>query len=52
MTTLSLRASDVPNVPHIWFGFTRVGTVLGKVLDVFAEADLGAIAAHKRLSHR
>ena len=52
MTTLSLRASDVPNVPHIWSGFARVGTVLGKVLDVFAEADLGAIAAHKKLSHR
>ena len=52
MTTLSLRASDAPNVPHIWSGLARVGKVLGQVLDVFAEADLGATAAYKRLSHR
>ncbi len=52
MTTLSLRALDAPNVPHLWSGFARVGTVLGKVLDVFAEADLGAIAAHKKISYR
>jgi hypothetical protein len=52
MTSLSLRASDVPNVPHIWSSFARVGSVLGKVLDVFAEAELGANAAHKKLSLR
>jgi hypothetical protein len=42
MSTLPLR------VPHVWSGFARVGAVITTVLDIFAEAELRAIAAHKR----
>jgi len=42
MSTLSLRA------PHVWAGFARVGAAIVTVLDVFAEAELQAFAAHKR----
>jgi hypothetical protein len=52
MTMLPLHASDVPNAPHIWSGLARVGAVIVTVLDVFAEAELRAMAAHKRLSPR
>jgi hypothetical protein len=52
MTTLPLRASDLLNAPHIWSGFARVGAFIVTVLDVFAEAELRAMAAHRRLSPR
>ena len=42
MPTLSLRA------PRVLSGFARVGAVLAMVLDVFAEAEQHANAAHKR----
>jgi predicted RNA polymerase sigma factor len=42
MSTLPLRT------PHVWAGFARVGAVLAMVLDVFAEAEQHANAAHKR----
>ena len=45
MSTLSLRA---PHVPHVWHGFARVGAAIMTVLDVFAEAQLQASAAHKK----
>jgi len=52
MSTLPLHVQDVPTVPRVWSGFARVGAVIGTVLDVFAEAELRAMAAHKRLSFR
>ena len=52
MTTLPLRASDLPTAPHIWSGFARVGAFIVTMLDVFAEAELRAMAAHQRLSRR
>ena len=52
MSTLPLHVQDVPIVPRLWSGFARVGAVIGTVLDVFAEAELRALAAHKRLSFR
>lgn len=52
MTTLPLRAWDMPGAPHIWSGFARIGAIIVTVLDVFAEAELRAMAAHKRLSPR
>jgi hypothetical protein len=42
MSTLPLRT------PHVWAGFARVGAVIATVLDIFAEAELRAFAAHKR----
>ena len=42
MSTLPLRA------PHVWAGFARVGAALVTVLDIFAEAERRAFAAHKR----
>jgi hypothetical protein len=42
MPTLSLRA------PRVLSGFARVGAAIATVLDVFAEAQLQALAAHKR----
>jgi hypothetical protein len=51
MSTLSLRA---PHASHVWPGFARVwhgivyvGTVIATVIDVFAEAQMRATAAHK-----
>jgi hypothetical protein len=52
MTTLPLCASDLPNVPYVWPTLARVGAIFATVLDVFAEAELRANAAHKRLSVR
>lgn len=52
MSTLPLRTQDVPSVPNFWSGFARIGAAVVTVLDVFAEAELRAIAAHKRLSVR
>jgi hypothetical protein len=52
MTTLPLRASDLPNVPHVWPIFARVAAVLTTVVDVLAEAARQANAAHKRLAPR
>ena len=52
MTTLPLPASDLPNVPFVWPTFARVGAVLTTVVDVFAEAEQQANAAHKRLAIR
>jgi hypothetical protein len=45
MSTLPLRAA---NVPQPFTGFARVITALATVIDVFAEAQQQAIAAHKR----
>jgi hypothetical protein len=45
MSTLPLRA---PHVPQPLAGFTRVIAALATVIDVFAEAQQQAIAAHKR----
>jgi hypothetical protein len=42
MSTLPLRT------PHVWAGFAHVGAVISTVLDIFAEAELRAFAAHKR----
>ena len=50
MSTLPLRTHDLPHVPNFWSGFARVGAAIVTVLDVFAEAELRAMAAHKRLS--
>jgi hypothetical protein len=50
MTTLPLRTHDVESGPNIWSGFARVGALIVNVLDVFAEAQLRALAARKRLS--
>ena len=44
MPTLSLRA------PRVLSGFARVGAAFVTVLDVIAEAQLQALAAHKKLS--
>jgi hypothetical protein len=51
MSTLSLRA---PHASHVWPGFARiwqgivyVGGVIAAVIDVFAEAQMQASAAHK-----
>lgn len=52
MTTLPLRASDLPNVPHVWPSFARVAAVLTTVADVLAEAARQANAAHRRLAPR
>ena len=43
MPTLSLRT------PRVLSGIARVGAVIVTVLDVFAEAQLQALAAHKKL---
>ncbi len=45
MSTLLLHA---PHVSQVRLCFARVGAVLVTVLDVFAEAELRAFAAHKR----
>jgi hypothetical protein len=45
MSTLPLRA---PHVPQPFTGFTRVLAALATVIEVFAEAQQQAIAAHKR----
>lgn len=50
MSTLPLRTHDVLHVPQVWSGFARLGAAIVTVLDVFAEAELRAMAAHKRLS--
>ena len=50
MTTLPLRASDLPNVPHVWPALARVASALTTVADVLAEAEQQANAAHKRLA--
>ncbi len=52
MTTFPLRASDLPNVPYVWPTLARVAAVLTSAIDVFAEAEQQANAAHKRLSLR
>lgn len=52
MFTLPLRTHDVSSVPNFWSGFARVGAVFVTVLDVLAEAEQRAVAAHKRLSVR
>lgn len=51
MTTFPLRASDLPN-GHVWPALARVAAALTSVVDVFAEAELQANAAHKRLAAR
>ncbi len=47
MSTLPMQA---PSVPHIWplTGFGRVVAVLATALEVIAEAQQQARAAHKR----
>ena len=45
MATLSLQA---PHRLHVWPGFSRAAAMILTVLDVFAEAKLRAIAAHKQ----
>ena len=45
MSTLPLR---VPHVPQPLAGFARVISAIATVIDVFAEAQQQAIAAHKR----
>jgi hypothetical protein len=52
MTTLPLRASDLPNAPYVWPTVARVAAVLTAVADVFAEAGRQADAAHRRLAVR
>ena len=52
MTTLPLRASHMPTAPRIWCGLARFGAFIVTMLDVFAEAELRAMAAHQRLSRR
>ncbi len=47
MSTLLLHA---PHASQVRLGFARVGVAIVTVLDVFAEAQLRALAAHKRLS--
>ncbi len=47
MTTLPLRASDVPALPQLRLGFARVLAVFATALDVFAEAEQQAAAAQK-----
>ena len=47
MSTLQLHA---PHVSEVRLSFVRVGAAIVTVLDVFAEAKLRALAAHKRLS--
>ena len=47
MSTLLLH---VPHTSQVRLGFARVGVAIVTVLDVFAEAQLRALAAHKRLS--
>jgi hypothetical protein len=49
MTTFPLRASHLPN-GHVWPALARVAAALTSVVDVFAEAELQANAAHKRLA--
>jgi hypothetical protein len=51
MTTFPLRASDLPNV-HVWPALARVAAAFTSVIDVFAEAEQQANAAHKRLAIR
>jgi len=45
MSTLPLR---VPHVPQPFVGFGRVISAVATVIDVFAEAQQLAAAAHKR----
>ncbi len=52
MTTLPLRASDLPNVPFVWPTFARVAALFAIAADVLAEAAQQANAAHKRLAIR
>jgi hypothetical protein len=47
MSTLLLHA---PHASQVRLGFARVSAAIVTVLDVFAEAQLRALAAHKRLS--
>jgi len=51
MSTLSLRAPHVsrawPAFARVWQGVVHVGTVIAAVIDVFAEAQMRATAAHK-----
>jgi hypothetical protein len=51
MTTFPLRASDLPN-GHVRPALARVAAVFTMVVDVFAEAESHANAAHKRLAVR
>ncbi len=50
MSTLPLRTHDLPHLPNFWSGLARLGAAIVTVLDIFAEAELRAMAAHKRLS--
>jgi hypothetical protein len=52
MTTFPLRASDLPNVPYVWPTLARVAAAFTTVVDVFAEAEQQANAAHRRLAIR
>jgi hypothetical protein len=38
MTTLPLRARQIPNVPHDWLVFARVMFFFSAVLDILTEA--------------
>lgn len=48
MTTFPLRASVLPNVPHVWPTFGRFGAFLASLFAVYAEAEHEASAAQKR----
>lgn len=48
MTTLPLRAFDLPNAQFVRPVFTRFAAALASAIDVFAEAQREASAAQKR----
>ena len=52
MTTLPLRASDLPNVQNARPVFARLAAVAASMGEVIAEAARLADGAHKRLSWR
>jgi len=52
MTTFPLGASDMPGAPIIRVQAARIAAMLAGVIEVFAEAEQQANAAHKRLAVR
>ena len=47
MSTLPLRVPQVPNMPYVWPGISRVATVFSIMFDILVEARQLSIAAQK-----
>jgi len=52
MTTFPLGASDMPDAPTARLPMARIAAALAGVIEVFAEAEQQANAAHRRLTAR